>query len=128
MVINVQAFNAKGQDARRIDMELDDFQSRKPIDVLAANHPILILDEPQKMEGKQTVESLTKFKPLFVLRYSATHKTEHNKVHRLDALDAYNQKLVKKIRVHGIAQKGLSGTNRYLYLESLVVSKKAQEL
>lgn len=125
MVINVQAFNAKGQDARRIDMELDDFQSRKPIDVLAANHPILILDEPQKMEGKQTVESLTKFKPLFVLRYSATHKTEHNKVHRLDALDAYNQKLVKKIRVHGIAQKGLSGTNRYLYLESLVVSKKA---
>jgi type III restriction enzyme len=125
MVINVQAFNAKGADARRIDMELDDFQSRRPIDVLAANRPILILDEPQKMEGKQTVESLTKFKPLFVLRYSATHKTEYNKIHRLDALDAYNQKLVKKIRVHGIAQKGLSGTNRFLYLESIVISKKA---
>ena len=125
MVINVQAFNAKGADARRIDMALDDFQSRKPIDVIAANRPILILDEPQKMEGPQTVTSLMKFKPLFVLRYSATHKTEHNKIHRLDALDAYNQKLVKKIRVHGIAQKGLSGTNRFLYLESIIISKKA---
>ncbi|HEY8961622.1 MAG TPA: DEAD/DEAH box helicase family protein, partial [Luteolibacter sp.] len=125
MVINVQAFNAKGADARRIDMVLDDFQSRRPIDVLAANRPILILDEPQKMEGAQTSASLAKFQPLFVLRYSATHKTEHNKIHRLDALDAYNQKLVKKIRVHGIAQKGLTGTNRYLYLESILISKKA---
>src|SRR5690606_30477415 len=77
MVINVQAFNAKKKEARRIDMELDDFQSRRPIDVIRANHPILILDEPQKMEGKQTAESLAKFNPLFVVRYSATHKTEH---------------------------------------------------
>lgn len=125
MVINVQAFAAKGADQRRIYEELDEFQSRRPIDVIKANHPILILDEPQKMEGKQTVESLKEFNPLFVLRYSATHKTEHNKVHRLDALDAYNQKLVKKIRVHGIAQKGLSGTTCYLYLESIVVSRQA---
>ena len=125
MIINVQAFAAKGADQRRIYEELDEFQSRRPIDVIKANHPILILDEPQKMEGKQTVESLKEFNPLFVLRYSATHKTEHNKVHRLDALDAYNQKLVKKIRVHGIAQKGLSGTTCYLYLESIVVSRQA---
>ncbi|BCX49860.1 restriction endonuclease [Haloferula helveola] len=120
MVINVQAFNATGQDARRIYEELDDFQSRRPIDVIKANHPILILDEPQKMEGKKTIESLKEFNPLFILRYSATHKTEHNKIHRLDALDAYNQKLVKKIRVHGIAQKGLSGTDCYLFLEAIV--------
>ena len=125
MIINVQAFNATGADARRIYEELDDFQSRRPIDVIKANHPILILDEPQKMEGEKTTNSLKKFNPLFVLRYSATHKTEHNKVHRLDALDAYNQKLVKKIRVHGIAQKGLSGTTRYLYLESIEVSRQA---
>ena len=125
MIINVQAFNATGADARRIYEELDDFQSRRPIDVIRANHPILILDEPQKMEGKKTMDSLKEFNPLFVLRYSATHKTEHNKVHRLDALDAYNRKLVKKIRVHGIAQKGLSGTTRYLYLESIVVSRQA---
>lgn len=123
MVINVQAFNATGKDARRIYEELDDFQSRRPIDVIKANHPILILDEPQKMEGKKTIDSLREFNPLLILRYSATHKTEHNKIHRLDALDAYNQKLVKKIRVHGIAQKGLSGTDSYLYLESVLPAK-----
>jgi type III restriction enzyme len=122
MIINVQAFNATGKDARRIYEELDDFQSRKPIDVIQANRPILILDEPQKMEGKKTVDSLANFNPLMILRYSATHKTEHNKVHRLDALDAYNQKLVKKIAVRGISVKGLSGTNAYLYVGGIQIS------
>jgi type III restriction enzyme len=125
MVINVQAFNATGKDARRIYEELDDFQSRRPIDVISANRPILFLDEPQKMEGGKTLDSLANFKPLAVLRYSATHKTTHNKIHRLDALDAYNQKLVKKIAVRGISVKGLTGTNAYLYLESIEVSKSA---
>ena len=124
MIINVQAFNARGQDARRIYEELDDFQSRRPIDVIARNRPILILDEPQKMEGARTVESLKEFSPLMILRYSATHKQEHNKIYRLDALDAYNQKLVKKIAVRGIAVKGLAGTNAYLYLEAIRVSKE----
>ncbi|MFZ1083438.1 MAG: DEAD/DEAH box helicase family protein [Terracidiphilus sp.] len=123
MVINAQAFNARGKDARRIYEELDDFQSRRPIDVIAANRPILILDEPQKMEGTKTVESLKEFKPLFILRYSATHKQEHNKIYRLDALDAYNQKLVKKIAVRGISLKGQAGTSGYLYLQSIEVSK-----
>jgi type III restriction enzyme len=125
MVINVQAFNATGKDARRIYEELDDFQSRKPIDVISANRPVLFLDEPQKMEGGKTLDSLVNFKPLAVLRYSATHKTTHNKIHRLDALDAYNQKLVKKIAVRGISVKGLTGTNAYLYLESIEVSTAA---
>lgn len=124
MVINVQAFNATGKDNRRIYEELDDFQSRRPIDVIAANRPILILDEPQKMEGGKTLDSLVNFKPLMVLRYSATHKTTHNKIHRLDALDAYNQKLVKKIAVRGISVKGLAGTNSYLYLQSIEISTK----
>jgi len=125
MVINVQAFNATGKDARRIYEELDDFQSRRPIDVISANRSILFLDEPQKMEGGKTLDSLVNFKPLAVLRYSATHKTAHNKIHRLDALDAYNQKLVKKIAVRGISVKGLTGTNAYLYLESIEVSTAA---
>ena len=125
MVINVQAFNARGKDNRRIYEELDDFQSRKPIDVIKANRPILVLDEPQKMEGAKTLDSLKEFNPLFVLCYSATHKTQHNKIHRLDALDAYNQKLVKKIAVRGISVKGLSGTNAYLFLESIEISKQA---
>lgn len=122
MVINVQAFNAKGKDARRIYEELDDFQSRRPIDVIKGNRPIMILDEPQKMEGAKTLDSLKEFNPLMILRYSATHKTTHNKIHQLDALDAYNQKLVKKIAVRGISVKGLSGTNAYLYLESIEIS------
>ena len=125
MVINVQAFNARGKDNRRIYEELDDFQSRRPIDVIKKNRPILVLDEPQKMEGKKTLDSLEEFKPLFVLRYSATHKTRHNRVHRLDALDAYNQKLVKKIAVRGISVIGLAGTNAYLYLESIEVSRRS---
>lgn len=125
MIINIQAFNARGADNRRIYDELDDFQSRKPIDVIASNRPILILDEPQKMEGAATTEALPKFKPLMILRYSATHKTQHNRIHRLDALDAYNQKLVKKIAVRGIQARGLAGTNAYLYLEGIEISKKA---
>jgi type III restriction enzyme len=124
MVINVQAFASRGAENRRIYDVLDDFQSRKPIDVISANRPIMILDEPQKMEGAATLKSLEEFKALMVLRYSATHKTTHNKVHRLDALDAYNQKLVKKIAVRGIAVKGLAGTNAYLYLQSIDISTK----
>jgi type III restriction enzyme len=137
MVINVQAFASRGTDARRIYgtprvnakgqtemVGLDDFQSRKPIDIISANRPILILDEPQKMEGVATLKSLEEFKALAVLRYSATHKTTHNKIHRLDALDAYNQKLVKKIAVRGIAVKGLTGTAGYLYLQSIEISSK----
>ncbi|MBX3320038.1 MAG: DEAD/DEAH box helicase family protein [Nitrospira sp.] len=122
MIINVQAFNARGEDARRIYSELDDFQSRRPIDVISKNRPILILDEPQKMEGRATTEKLAEFNPLMILRYSATHKTEHNKVYRLDAIDAYNQKLVKKIAVRGVTVKGLAGTNAYLYLESIRIA------
>lgn len=124
MVINVQAFNATGKDNRRIYEALDDFQSRRPIDVISANRPILILDEPQRMEGGKTLDSLANFNPLMVLRYSATHKTTHNKIHRLDALDAYNQKLVKKIEVRGISVKGLAGTNAYLYLQAIEISNK----
>ena len=119
MVINAQAFNATGKDARRIYEELDDFGSRRPIDVIAATRPILILDEPQKMEGDKTLGSLRHFAPLMVLRYSATHRTSHNKIYRLDALDAYNQKLVKKIAVRGIAVRGLAGMSGYLYLQSV---------
>src|SRR3989339_2278992 len=125
MIINVQAFKAGGKDARRIYEELDDFQSRRPIDVIKSNHPIMILDEPQKLEGSKTAESLKEFGPLAILRYSATHKTEHNKIYRLDALDAYTQKLVKKIAVRGITVRGLTGTNAYLYLESIDISPSA---
>lgn len=123
MIINVQAFNARGKDARRIRMELDEFGSRKPIDVIQANRPIVILDEPQKMGGEKTQASLKEFNPLFTLNYSATHKEHHDLVYVLDALDAYQMKLVKKIEVKGFDIKNFRGTDGYLFLENIVISK-----
>ena len=116
LVINIQAFNARGEANRRIRLRQDDAESNSPLELLAACHPILILDEPQKMEGKATTEALKEFVPLFVSRYSATHKTRHDLVYRLDALDAYNRKLVKKIEVTGLRVRNLSGQAGYLYL------------
>ena len=106
MIINSQAFNAKGKDARRIYMKLDEFRSRRPIDIIAKTNPILIIDEPQSVEGKQTKERLKEFHPLLTLRYSATHKADsiYNMVYRLDAMEAYNKRLVKKIAVKGITE------------------------
>ena len=125
MIINIQAFNSTSNANRRIYEELDSFQSRKPIDVIKANRPILILDEPQKMEGKRTLEALKQFDAMAIFRYSATHKTTHNLIHRLDAVDAYNQKLVKRISVRGITIDGMGGTHAYLYLEGIDLSKSA---
>ena len=116
LVINIQAFNARGEANRRIRLRQDNAESNSPMELLAACHPILILDEPQKMEGKATTEALKEFEPLFLLRYSATHKTRHDLVYRLDALDAYNQKLVKKIEVTGLRVRNLPGQSGYLYL------------
>lgn len=125
MIINSQAFNAKGKDARRIYMKLDSFRSRRPIDIIAKTNPILIIDEPQSVEGKQTKERLKEFKPLFTLRYSATHKKDsmYNMIYRLDAMEAYNKKLVKKIAVKGISITGSTATEGYVYLEGLQLSK-----
>ena len=125
MIINSQAFNAKGKDARRIYMKLDEFRSRRPIDIIAKTNPILIIDEPQSVEGKQTRERLKEFHPLLTLRYSATHKSDsiYNMVFRLDAMEAYNRRLVKKIAVKGITESGSTATDSYLYLESINLSK-----
>ena len=125
MIINSQAFNARGKDARRIYMKLDEFRSRRPIDIIAKTNPILIIDEPQSVEGKQTKERLKEFQPLLTLRYSATHKSDsiYNMIYRLDAMEAYNKRLVKKIAVKGITETGSTATDSYLYLEGLNLSK-----
>lgn len=127
MIINSQAFNARGRDARRIYMKLDAFRSRRPIDILARTNPIVIIDEPQSVEGKQTKENLKQFNPLMTLRYSATHKADsiYNMVYRLDAMEAYNKRLVKKIAVKGITETGTTATDSYVYLESIHLSEKA---
>ncbi len=127
MIINSQAFNARGKDARRIYMKLDEFRSRRPIDIIAKTNPIVIIDEPQSVEGKQTKENLKQFQPLMTLRYSATHKSDsiYNMVYRLDAMEAYNKHLVKKIAVKGITESGSTATESYVYLESINLSKSA---
>ena len=127
MIINSQAFNAKGKDARRIYMKLDEFRSRRPIDIIAKTNPILIIDEPQSVEGKQTKENLKQFSPLITLRYSATHRSDsiYNMVYRLDAMEAYNKRLVKKIAVKGITESGSTATEGYVYLQSINLSKAA---
>lgn len=126
MIINTQAFAARGKDARRIDMKLDSFRSRKPIDVIASVNPVVIVDEPQSVIGVETQRNVTrdsvgKFNPLFYLMYSATHRENFNMVYRLDAIDAYQKQLVKKITVKGISVKGTTATNGYLYLQRINV-------
>lgn len=126
MIVNTQAFNARGADARRIDMVLDQFRGRRPIDVIAATNPIMIIDEPQsvlgdgsKSELNATRVGLAKFNPLFFVNYSATHRDNYNMVYRLDAVDAYQKQLVKKISVKGIELSGSNASSGYLYVESI---------
>ena len=129
MIINMQAFNTsmkeggRSKQARKMYAELDDFGSRRPIDVIAANHPIVIQDEPQKMGGTATQQGIKRFNPLFCLNYSATHRVQHNMVYELDALDAYNQRLVKRIEVKGFELKNMRGTDGYLYLQDIKVTR-----
>lgn len=130
MIINTQAFAASlkedghSKEARIIYSKRDEFASRRPIDVIAANRPIVIMDEPQKMGGEVTQKALKSFNPLFCLNYSATHAKQHNLVYVLDALDAYNKRLVKKIEVKGFEVKNFRGTDQYLYMESILLSPK----
>ena len=130
MIINTQAFAAslkedgRSKEARIIYSKRDEFASRRPIDVIAANRPIVIMDEPQKMGGEVTQKALKSFNPLFCLNYSATHAKQHNLVYVLDALDAYNKRLVKKIEVKGFEVKNFRGTDQYLYMESILLSPK----
>ncbi|MDR0549848.1 MAG: DEAD/DEAH box helicase family protein, partial [Deltaproteobacteria bacterium] len=125
MTINIQAFNATSEASRRIYETLDELGSRRPIDVISSSQPILILDEPQKIEGPKTVKALAAFKPLIILRYSATHRVTRNKVYSLDAVTAYLKGLVKKVVVRGIAVKGAALSGAYVFFESVLVSKSA---
>lgn len=130
MIINTQAFassmkeDGKSKEARIIYSKRDEFGSRRPIDVIKANRPIIILDEPQKMGGAVTQKALKNFNPLFSLNYSATHTVKHNTIYVLDALDAFNKRLVKKIEVKGFEVKNFRGTDSYMFLEQIVLSSK----
>ena len=124
MIINSQSFNVNNKDLRRIFTRPDEFGSLRPVEVIAGTRPIMIIDEPQSVEGRQTRENMKAFSPMMTLRYSATHRKDsiYNMVYRLDALDAYNRHLVKKIAVTGIRQMGSDASGGYVYLSSVDVS------
>ncbi len=121
IIMNYQAFATQSKESRKIYQKLDVIHSEKPIDIIKHARPVLIIDEPQRF-GDKAESLLHEFNPLFILRYSATHKKEYNKIYRLDAIDAFNQKLVKKISVKGIEVIGNSGTNSYLFLDKIQIS------
>ena len=123
IIMNYQAFATTSQESRKIYQKLDAIQSERPIDIIKRARPILIIDEPQRFgEKAEKIFTDREFDQLFTLRYSATHKKDFNKIYRLDAIDAYNQKLVKKISVKGIEVVGNSGTNSYLFLDRIQIS------
>jgi type III restriction enzyme len=132
MIINSQACNSpefdkktgklKDNQRNKIFKKMDEFRSRRPIDIIAKTNPILIIDEPQSVEGDKTRAALKLYKPLFTLRYSATHKDDYDMIYRLDAMEAYNKKLVKKISVKGISITGSTATEGYIYVQSINVS------
>ncbi len=122
MIINSQAFAANNAESRVFtSKQPEKFKGRSPIDVIAETRPIIILDEPQSTSGATTVQRMKDFNPLFILRYSATHRDEYNMLYRLDSIDAYNKNLVKKIAVKGISIHGDTATNGYVYVSKIDV-------
>lgn len=124
MIINSQAFSSSKKDFLRIKTAHENLAYKRPIEVIAEMRPIVIIDEPQSVEGEQTLKSLEEFSPLFTLRYSATPRQSYNMVYRLDALDAYKQKLVKKICVTGISMSNIRAEGGYVYLKGIIKSDK----
>lgn len=134
MIINRQAFAADmaagrtGRGAGRIIFDTPDrFGSRRPIDVIAGNRPVLIIDEVHLHEGPAAATALPAFGAPVALRYTATYHAGQRRdlVHRLDALDAYKLRLVKRIGVRGITYEGGGGTAGFLYVERIEVQGAA---
>ncbi len=113
MVINIDAFRRSFKDpskedkANIIHRAHDRMSGSRPIEFIQETHPIVIIDEPQSVDttpkSRQAIASLN---PLCTLRYSATHRDKHCQLYRLDAVDAYERRLVKQIEVAGIEAEG----------------------
>jgi type III restriction enzyme len=121
MVVTVGAINKK--DVNNLYKESEKVGGEKPIDLIKATRPIVIVDEPQSVDGGlegRGKDALDGMAPLCTLRYSATHVDKHHMVYRLDAVDAYEQKLVKQIEVASLEVQG--GHNK-AYLRVVSVSR-----
>lgn len=107
MVVTVGAINKK--DVNNLYKDSEKTGGEKPIDLIKATQPILIVDEPQSVDGGlegRGKEALSAMNPLCTLRYSATHADKHHMLYRLDAVDAYERKLVKQIEVASLEVQG----------------------
>ncbi|MEW0484717.1 DEAD/DEAH box helicase family protein, partial [Escherichia coli] len=128
MVMTVGAINKKDVNKLYQSSEkttVDDLD--KPIDLIRATRPIIIVDEPQSVDGGLNgagKTALDAMHPMFTLRYSATHVHKHHMVYRLDAIDAYNQKLVKQIEVAGLEVQNASNSP-YVKLVSINSKKNS---
>jgi len=114
MVITRDAFNKDINIIHNVHDKMGD----KPIEIIKKTNPIVILDEPQKMGGEATLWGIEQLNPLFVLRYSATHRNIYNLVYKLTPYDAYNLGLVKKIEVLSITEEG-DPTSKKIILEKI---------
>lgn len=141
MVITVGAINKFGDEAAAQAEESDEAKRReksknkmyrasektggeRPIDLIRQTSPILIVDEPQSVDGGidgKGKKALAHMSPLCTLRYSATHVDKHHMVYRLDAVDAYEQRLVKQIEV---AAATVQGGNNKPYVKLLAINNK----
>lgn len=124
MVINIQAFSKDLDDANkkttRILLEYNDVLGYKPISLIQNTRSVVIIDEPQStMNTPLAKRSVQNLKPLALLRYSATHKEKVNLMYKLDAVDAYNQQLVKEIEVASVKVDGAAGSGAYIKLISV---------
>jgi len=122
MVVTVGAINKK--DVNNLYKDSEKTGGEKPIDLIKATQPILIVDEPQSVDGGlegQGKKALAEMNPLCTLRYSATHADKHHMLYRLDAVDAYERKLVKQIEVASLEVEG--GHNKG-YVKLLSTSNK----
>ena len=122
MVVTVGAINKK--DVNNLYKDSEKTGGEKPIDLIKATRPIVIVDEPQSVDGGLTgagKQALDAMNPLCTLRYSATPVDEHHMVYRLDAVDAYERRLVKQIEV---ASATVEGAHNKPYVRLISVSNK----
>ncbi len=120
LLMTMQSFNS---DNNILNMEHSDLDVEKPINFIKAVRPIVILDEPQKMEGSATQEKLNEFNSLFTLRYSATHLNIINPIFRYTPIDAYNENYVKKIDVLSVFGNERENVNAYVELVDIGYDK-----
>jgi type III restriction enzyme len=125
LIMNIDAFRKTLEDkddlskANVIHREQDKLGGRKPIEFIQATKPIVIIDEPQSVDNTELAKkAISLLNPLCILRYSATHKEQHNLVYKLDPIKAYDLRLVKKIEVASLTED-LSANEPFMKLEKI---------